>query len=235
MGEELSMARSEDRKQQSIPSMLLAESGTGLPSHAPSGRDKGKKTAAAKSRGKNRSTQNPSTKGKTSTKAKDSDGGTSKQQRPRPNDKDRQSDRGVKGGNHSHWRSATELGIEWVGSYCPNGSPHYFVAAYYIDTGTLFKCHNCYKHKWLPIDFKDATILGQTLERQNKTTAYCKFLDQFRQAKIMIAKLQYLWYAKQQITDSRELINLSVAIMEDKEYDRKEAYGEGNSNRLGRS
>ncbi len=67
------------------------------------------------------------------------------------------------------------------------------------------------------IEFKDATVLGLTLEKQNKTTAYCKFLDHFRQAKIMIAKLQYLWYAKQQITDSRELINLSVAIMEDKD------------------
>ena len=107
MGEELSMARSEEAGE----SMLLAEGRTGLPSHAPSGRDKGKKTAALKSRGKNRSTQNPSAKSKTSAKAKDLDGGASRQQRPRPNDKDRQSDRGVKGGNHSHWRSAPIMGV----------------------------------------------------------------------------------------------------------------------------
>jgi len=60
------------------------------------------------------------------------------------------------------------------------------------------------------------------IDHLGNTDGYCKFLDSNQEVKVMIAKLQDLWYARQRIKDDEQFKNLVVSVMEDKEYDRKE-------------
>jgi len=54
------------------------------------------------------------------------------------------------------------------------------------------------------------------------TAGYCKFLDKHREAKVLVAKLQDLWYARQRISVNEQFLKLVISVMEDKEYDRVE-------------
>jgi len=119
-------------------------------------------------------------------------------------------------------RSASELRIEWIGSFCPDGQPHRLIGIHNLNGGSLLKCSNCKKHVWLPAVISDATKLDSMIDHLGNTDGYCKFLDSNQEVKVMIAKLQDLWYARQRIKDDEQFKNLVVSVMEDKEYDRKE-------------
>ena len=80
------------------------------------------------------------------------------------------------------------------------------------------------KHIWLPTVITDATILDGMIDYLGPQAGYCKFLDKHQEAKVMVAKLQDLWYAKQRITDNDKFMSLVITVMENKEYDRKKDY-----------
>jgi len=231
MGKELEMAWSKETKQsirrESKPSsMLLARSRSRVSTTASSRGNKRKKTTTANSKGKDREVKDIKTKSKISPETENTDGDTirkPKRGRPRRDNKDRKPDRRIEGKNSNGRRSASELGIEWIGSYCPDGRPHHLVGIHNLYGGSLFKCSNCSKHVWLPICIRDAAQLDSLIDSYGTTTGYRKYLDTNRDAKVLVAKLQDLWYLRQQTdSDDKEFAGVVVKIMEDKEYDKKE-------------
>lgn len=218
MGKELSLACSEATEQ----SMLLANGRTRVSSSSPIRRDKRKKSATTTTGAKRCSTKAPPPKSKTSAKSKGTDGSTSRRQGYGQHDKNRKQDRGVEGKDKTIGRSATELGIEWVGSYCPDSTPHFFISHRYLYEGSIFKCQKCFKHKWLPMHLNDAVVLEGMINKYGTVTGYRNYLDGHREAKILVAKLQDLWYARKRISSNKDFLKLVVSIMEDKEYDKKE-------------
>ena len=154
--------------------------------------------------------------------AEDSDGGSSKRKRHRRHDKDRQQDRGAQGADTTPRRSASQLGIKWIGDICPDGRPHYLVDKHTFAGGSLFKCINCLQHVWLPTYIKDATELEMLIKMYGAHTGYCKLLDKNRDAKVVVAKMQHLWDARQTMTNKEEFKRLVISVMKEKEYDRKE-------------
>ena len=218
MGKELSMARSEDAEQ----SMLLADGRSGVSLLTSSGGDKRKKASSTINKEKGRKAKATSAKSKARAKVEDSDGSAPKRGRPRIYDKDRKSNRGAEGADTTVRRSASELGVEWIGSYCPDGQPHFLIGSRASDGWSMFRCRGCTKHLLLPASLRDAVELEHIMKRYGATAGYCKYLDRYRNAKVLIAKMQDLWRAKQHSTDSVQLVGLIVKVMEDKEYDRKE-------------
>lgn len=218
MGKELSMARSEDTEQ----SMLLASSGPGVSLLTSSGGDKRKKASSTINKEKGRKAKATSAKSKARAKVEDSDGSASRRKGPRQHDKNRKSNRGAEGTDTTPRRCASELGVEWIGSYCPDGQPHFLIGSRASDGWSMFRCRECGKHLLLPADLRNAVELEHIMKRYGATAGYCKYLDRYRNAKVLIAKMQDLWRAKQQIDDNVQLIGLIVKVMEDKEYDRKE-------------
>lgn len=117
-------------------------------------------------------------------------------------------------------KSANALGIEWIGDYCQDGSPHFIVNIFNYSKGTVFKCINCLRHVWLPIWIQDAAILDSLIDKYGAQAGYLIFLDKNREAKVMMAKLQDLEKARHSATDDREFMKLVVSVMEAKDYDR---------------
>lgn len=216
MGNELSLACSEAAEQ----SVLLAGVRTRVSSSPPIHRDKRKKSATTISGAKKCSAKASPSKGKTGAKSKRPDGSASRQQGHGQHDKNRKQNRGAKGKDKTIGRSSAELGIEWVGSYCPDGASHLFVSHRSFYEGSLFKCQKCFKHKWLPMQFNDAVTLESLINRYGAAAGYRNYLDGHREAKVLVAKLQDLWYARKRISSNKDFIKLVVSIMGDKEYDR---------------
>lgn len=216
MGKELSLARSEEAEQ----SMLLASGRSGVSNLASSGGDERKKASSTVNKEKGRKAKATSAKSKTRAKVKDSDGSAPRCKGPRQHDKDRKSNRGAEGADTTIRRSASELEVEWIGSYCPDGEPHFLIGSRASNGWSMFRCRKCAKHVLLPAEMRDAVDLEHMINRYGATAGYCKYLDRYRSAKVLIAKMQDLWRAKQHITDSVQLVRLIVSVMEDKEYDR---------------
>lgn len=224
MGNTLPLARSEDSR---LPNRharahreLLDEGRSGVSSHTSLRRNKRKKATPTSKRTKGSSAKDTPTKSPVSAKVKDLDGGTSKRKGHRHSNKNRQPDRGAEGEDRTLRRSASELGIEWIGDFCPDGQPHRLIGKHNFDGGSLLKCAYCQKHIWLPTLINDASTLDSMIDYLGPQAGYCKFLDKHQEAKVMVAKLQDLWYAKQGITDSDKFMSLVISVMEDKEYDR---------------
>lgn len=218
MGKELPLARPEGRG----AGLLLAESRIGVSSSSPSGRDERKEAATATRKAKSSKTKNPSAKSKASPKAKNSYGGTTKRGGPRQSDSNRESDRRLEGRDRRPRRSASELGIEWIGSYCPDGQPHFLIGSQPQDGWSTLKCKYCSQYKLLPVYMNEVTDLTRLLHKHGGTNGYQKFLDNHKEARMLIAKLQYLWRVNQHTTDKVKFISMVVKVMEDKEFDRKE-------------
>ena len=213
------MARSEKRNK-ARQTQLLGDGRPGVSGNTSLHRNKRKEAATTVQKAKRGKTKDTPTKGKTSTTIEDSDGGTSQRKGYRQSNKDRQPNRGAEGEDRTLRRSASELGIEWVGSYCPDEQPHYFIASFNLDGGNFFKCKRCLKYIWLPASITEATILGRLIDHIGTTNGYHKYLDKHQGVKVMVAKLQDLWYARQKISDDEEFVKLVTSVMEDKEYDR---------------
>ncbi len=229
MGKEFSMACSEDNTNRNQE--LLDGIRTGVYKDTSSGRNKRKEEITTIRKGKGRKIKDTKTKSKISTKAEDTNGGSARLTRHRYGGKDRKSDRGVKGKDKAIRRNTTklavknakELGIEWIGSYCPDGKPHVLIGTHDLYGGSLFKCNNCKKHVWLPIYIKDAAKLDSLIDYFGATAGYCKYLDSNRDAKMLVAKLQDLWNMRSESKMSNiEFARIVVRVMEDKEYDRKD-------------
>jgi len=218
MGKEFQMACSEAFGQR----MLLATGRDRISRHTPCSGDEREEAAASLQGAKGSKIKDPKAAGKAGAKAKDSNGGSARRQRPRCNDKDRKSDRRPKGKDKALGRSASELGIEWNGSYCPDGHPHFFVDVSKVYEGALFKCGQCQQHKWLPVTTDGARALSLLMGKYGTAGGYRVYLDSNRPAKVLMAKLQDLWYARQRITDDGQFTALVIAVMADKEYDKKE-------------
>lgn len=200
--------------------MLLAKGGSGVFESTPSRRNKRKETTTIKQKEKGRKAEAPTPKGKVSAKAKNSDGSSPKRGRPKLYDKDRQPDRGAEGADRTPRRSASELAIEWIGSYCPDGQPHFLIGKHNFDGGVILNCRGCGKNLWLPTNPSDAAKLDILIDRYGVTGGYRAYLDKHREAKCLVAKLQDLWYAEQRMEDNGEFMKLVISVMEDKEYDR---------------
>ncbi|GAH16876.1 unnamed protein product [marine sediment metagenome] len=115
------------------------------------------------------------------------------------------------------------MGIEWIGSYCPDGQPHFFVGRNNFGGGAILICTKCKKSIWLPIVINEAARLDSMIDRSGTTQGYCKYLDMNRDAKMLVAKLQDLWRAKQRMGNNEDFVKLVITVMEDKEYDRVRA------------
>ena len=227
MGKELQMACTKRNRRRASPE-LLDEAGIGVPSSTSSRRNKGKKSTKAITKAKSRKTKDTKAASQVGAKAEVLYGDTTvrpKRGRPKTDNKGRKPNTGAKGEDRTPRRSAQELGIEWIGDFCPDGSPHHLIDIHKFDGGGLFKCSNCKKHVWLPYVLRDAAELDGLIDRYGAQTGYCKYLDKNREVKCLVAKLQDLWYARQNITEWGEFTWLKLArlvtkTMEDKEYDR---------------
>ena len=209
MGKELSVARSEDARW----SVLLAITGAGGAITTSSYRNTGQaKTTITKgkARGKAKGT---APKGKAGSNPKGTNAGTSKHKGHRQGHKGRKPDGRTEGtASQPRW-SAKELGIEWPGSYCPSGEPHHLVEVERHGTGSLFRCIKCLKHKWLPFDYADLLVVSRLVHQYGLEDGYRAYLDKHSYAKMLIAKLQYLWYARQASTDNLEFARLADRVL----------------------
>ena len=236
MGKKLQMARTEENISRlhenhrgSRPSrpnrggVLLAGGRIRLPVYSPTGRNKRKKAAPAAKETKGREVEDSPSASKIGAEVKGTYGdSTSRTKRGRysQNNKDRQSDRGVEGADKPARRSSEQLGIQWIGSYCPDKQPHFLISRHVYSIGNIFICRNCKKSIWLPFIVNEAAKLDGLIGYLGPTKGYHKILDKFPDVRMMVAKMQDLWYARQKITDDEQFERLVIATMEDKEYDR---------------
>lgn len=223
MGNELQMARTEDDKPEATSSELLDEGRDGVSSNTSSRRNKRTPSTKSNRKAKRTSAKDSKAKGSPRAKAENSDGDTARKSRRkghRRHDKDWESDSGAEGDDKTDRRSASELGVEWIGSYCPDGQPHQLYGRRILPGWCAYRCGNCKKQILLPVDMREAKEFDGLVDRYGAEKAYLKFLDKHREAKVMTAKLQDLWKARQVITDDEEFVRMIVTIMEDREYDR---------------
>ena len=229
MGNTLSMARSKkicskrNINRRRTKDMLLASGKSRVSAIPPSGRNKRKKAVTSHKSTKGRTSEDFEKEGKISTTVKNLDGSTTRSKRHRRHDKDRQPYRGTQREDITPRRSASELGIDWIGDICPDGQPHYLIAKHTFDGGSIFKCMQCHKHIWLPTLLSDATELEFLIKHYGAQTGYRKFLDKHQAAKVMVAKLQDLWFMRKITTDEEAFKRLVISVMKEKDYDRKEA------------
>ena len=217
MGKELPLAR----KKKFRPSVLLASARSGELASSPSHRDSGQEETVTTKRKEKGKTADTVSESKTSPEAEVPNGGSSKRRRGRQGDSNRESDRGTKGTDSICRRSAKDMGVEFPGSYCPSGEAHYFAEVDGVDRGILFRCIRCYKHLWLPNRYDEAEMLSNLARKYGLAGGYLVYLNSHTVAKIMIAKLQDLWYARKRVTDDEQFAKLVVSVMDDRDYGRE--------------
>lgn len=228
MGKELSLARSQEERL----SMLLASIRSGQFGEESASRDKRQEDATTSRTDKSRAAKGTTAKGKVSRKAKRTNASTSTSGRYRRGNKNRQSDRGDEGEDSKPGRSASELGIRWIGSYCPDGSPHYSIEYDKVEGGSVYRCIKCHKIKWLPVDFYEAIKLGTMMDKYKQQEGYCRYLNLHRSTKIMVAKLQDLERLSSKIDDKMEFARIADKILSEKDYDKKKVEHELETHRL---
>ena len=202
--------------------MLLASGRDRVSVQPPSRRNKRKNSAPNNKGTKGGALEDSTTESKVSAETKNLDGGSVRRRGYKRSNKDRKPNRGAKGTDRTIWRSASELDIEWIGDYCPDSSPHILIGKHNFNGGSLFKCQHCKKHVWLPTYIRDAAELDSMIGFFGARAGYRRFLDKHPESKIVVAKLQDLWYARQRIEDKEEFAKLVISVMEDKEYGKKE-------------
>lgn len=231
MGKELSMARPEEgnhndhrpNSRRVGVSELLVGSRPRLPVYSSSSRDK-RKEATTVNKGTERGTAEDTTPASPISAEAEILHGTatkvSKRGRRSRNNKAGKPDTGAKGTNSKSWRSASELGIKWIGDFCQDHQPHYLIATHRVSVGELFKCQNCHQHIWLPTGYDNARELDKLIDVIGPQQGYCKFLDKHQAAKVIVSKLQSIWKVKQENPSNGEFLAKVLEIMGDKEYGR---------------
>lgn len=221
MGKELSMARS--KRKRGRPSVLLAGSRPRLPIYPSNRRNQRKETTTINKEAKRGKTKDTSPACSTSTEAEVLHGNTStttEREGHIADNQDRQPDSRTKGDDSQGWRSAEELGIDWLTDSCQDHQPHYLVDSHKIYNGSLFKCTNCEQFLWLPTNFEDARKLDILMDLHGTRKGYLHYLDTNRPVKIILAKLQELWRAKKQNPNSGEFVLKVIEVMGDHNYGR---------------
>lgn len=215
MGDDISLARSEEEGQP----VLLAGVRTGTPATESEGGDKRQEHDSDAKGTKRPKTLNTSSKGKVSSKAKGTHGGSTKLKGRISDGKDREPDRGTKRKNSPRRRSAKELGIEFPGSCCPSGEPHYYIGDSLDDGGSFYRCIKCLKHVWLPAGMDDAHLLGVLMHKYGTTLGYQMFIDTKPEVRVKLAKFQDIWRISKVVLGELEFGLIVASIMEDKRYD----------------
>ena len=208
-------------------SVLLAGESDRISKQEPILGSKGQKTLEVGSGREEGENQAISNKSKTGSKAKRIDACSSRPVRHKRDNKDRKSDRGVKGEYTPIRRSSAQLGIVYPSGICYQDKnsvpcyPHYWKEVETIYGGCLFRCDICHKHKWLPITLLDAYELGDLLKKKGND-GYCEYLDKKRNrpAKILMAKLQELERLRESTDDTYILAKAALHILKQKEYDK---------------
>jgi len=127
--------------------------------------------------------------------------------------------REFEGRNRSTRRSAQELGITWLDSYCENSPTkgHLLVGATRIDGGTVYKCSICHKVKWIPSGLDECIKLGNSMKIYGQDGGYQRILDKHPAAKMLMAKIQDIYYLRKALTPEQFPIAVAAVIM-NKEY-----------------
>ena len=220
MGKELSLARSEKERRP----MLLVITGSGEIITTACHRNKRTKKSYPSKISKGRETKDTKTKSQVSSEVERTNASSSETKRRRRDYSDRKSDRGDEGKNKSVRRSAQELGIKLPPMYCEEQllKPHYWVRVDAFSSGSLFQCKYCYDYLWLPLSYEGAERLCRLIRKYGKDEGYCHYLNKYRVAKILMAKLQDLRRLSVDVADKREFARLVDKVLSDREYDRKE-------------
>lgn len=162
-------------------------------------------------------------KGKDSLQIATSDASSTGQAGHRRGHKARKSDRGVEGQDKATRRSAKELGIVWFDYSCSDSptKAHCMMAIDTVDGGDVFKCIYCHRCKWLPRSFGDAEKMSNLMRTFGMEMGYQKMLDRHPAARVLIAKLQDLWYLRKTIKSDEDFVQVISAVMGSREYDKE--------------
>lgn len=221
MDTKFQMARKEEERQ----SMLLAGGRTGASSPESEARDTRSQGTGNAQREAGTTPKAPAQKGKVSADSEGADTGTTRPARRRSHNKNRKPDGRAKRPDGRPRRSSKELGIEWIGSYCPDDHPHHMVGGTLVDAGTLFRCARCHQFKWMPNRLEEAKKMGELMRTKGSSDGYLTYLNYKPVAKVLLAKMQYLQRERNNYNEM-EFIELVVTVMEDKNY----GIGESDSN-----
>ena len=219
MGKELPLARSEEEGR----SVLLAISSSRELITTPSTGDQRTEEPTPAKGSNGGEAKDTKAKSKGSRKVKGVNARPPRPARRKRDNQDRESDRGDEGEDNPRRRSAQDLGVTFPGSYCDEleTAPHYWVEIDKIDHGSLSQCKFCRGHLWLPLTNTDAERLGNLIRQYGGDEGYCRYLNRFRAAKVLMAKLQDLRRLETEAGDKREFARLTDKILSDKEYDRR--------------
>jgi hypothetical protein len=216
MGEEFQMARQEEGRWP----MLLAITRSGETIYDTFRGDKRQEEANTTS-GEEAEEAIPAAKeGKNSTEVKGDNTITSRPKRRRRNNKVGKPAREPEDGDGGVRRSAQELGVIWPGSSCsdsPTGA-HWLAYNDQVDGGHLFRCKYCHIYKWFPGNEDGQIQMGYRMERYGPTEGYCRTLNLYPRAMVLVAKLQDLHRLRATIADDEAFVKLVQVVMEDKSY-----------------
>ncbi len=221
MGEELSLAREEEERQ----SMLLVSTGARKFIYAPSIRNKRTQEAIPSKVSNGGEVEDTETKSQSSRQTKRANASAPKKAGRGRDNKNRKQNRRDEGKDSRRRRSAQELGITHPGSYCDELEtvPHHWVETEKMDSGSLYRCKFCHKSLWLPSFSTGAIEMGRLLTQYGKSEGYCRFLNRYRAAKLLVAKMQEIHKLSDTFRDGVVFARQVNKILSDREYDKKEA------------
>ncbi len=218
MDKELPLARTEKERW----TVLLARIGSGESGSESARRNQRAQDATTVRTSQSRAVKDIEAKSKSSRRTERFNARRVRPERYGQGNKNRKQDRRDEGEDSKPRWSAQELGIVWIGSYCPDGSPHYLIEYSKTSFGSLFKCVYCHKVKWLPTQMSDAFKLDAMMRKYGQQEGYCHFLNFHRDAKVMVAKFQELERIKNVVDNEIEFARIADKVLNEKEYDRKE-------------
>jgi len=116
-------------------------------------------------------------------------------------------------------RSAKELGITWLDSYCEDSPTkgHLLKGTTRIDGGTVYKCSICHRVKWMPDNLDECIKLGNSMKIYGQDEGYQRILDKHPAARRLMAKIQDIYYLRKALTPEQFPIAVAAVIM-NKEY-----------------
>jgi len=213
MDKEIPLARKEEEGR----SVLLSGSGVGEDGEGTVCRDAREKAISNAEGDKNSKVGGVKKKGKSNAKAKRA--GRKRGAESRPTYSFGRTIREFEGRNRSTRRSARELGITWLDSYCEESPTkgHLLAGATKVDMGIVYKCNICHKVKWLPNDIDECIKLGNFMKIYGEDEGYQRILDRHPAAKRLMSKIQDIYYLRKALTPEQFPIAVAAVIM-DKEY-----------------
>lgn len=117
--------------------------------------------------------------------------------------------------------------VVWFDWRCKNSPTraHHLVKVDNIDTGMIFRCLYCQRHKWYPARWSTIETYSDMIHKFGEDDAYNKLLDWHPAAKALMTKLEDLWYVRKEVKDDEAFVEVVKAVMKDRGY-RKEEYND---------